>query len=286
MADALGLGRVLCHGPEPGSTAHTRTIVVLHGFTQHPEHTKRKWLRALSRRCSEEELRSLRLVFPAAPLRKTSCYPGEPELRSWHDYFTDHGGKEGRPELEEEVSLAHMAAVRTQLHALLDAEVAALGDVPSNVALAGVSQGCCTAYDAALSYRRTLGGLVAWIGALYSHTGIVAGRNQLRLCAMHGGNDTVIHASLARAGWARLAAAGFTSLAVRVEPGLGHTSSDPLWDVACGELRSWGFIGADSVDGVSGSAGSAGGVSGRGNVATTCVPPSQALVDGDDSANG
>ena len=44
----------------------------------------------------------------ATPVRASARAPTRhrrPKLHAWHDYYTDHGGDEGHPEIEEEVDL-------------------------------------------------------------------------------------------------------------------------------------------------------------------------------------
>ena len=42
-----------------------------------------------------------------SPMRQVSCYGRpRPVYPAWHDYFTDHGGEEGRPDVEEEIDTA------------------------------------------------------------------------------------------------------------------------------------------------------------------------------------
>ena len=68
---------------------------------------------------------SLRFVFLTAPMREVSCYGDpKPEHHAWHDYWTDHGGDEGRPDIEEEIDSGQLDWTRQQVHAIMDAEAA------------------------------------------------------------------------------------------------------------------------------------------------------------------
>ena len=40
--------------------------------------------------------------------------------QAWHDYYTDHGGEDGRPEIEEEIDEDHVAWARERLHEVID----------------------------------------------------------------------------------------------------------------------------------------------------------------------
>lgn len=61
-------------------------------------------------------------------------------MRAWHDYFTDHGGEEGRPELEEDIDETHVTWARARIHGAIDAEAELLGGDHSRVAVGGMSQ--------------------------------------------------------------------------------------------------------------------------------------------------
>jgi predicted esterase len=153
----------------PGAP-HDATLLLLPGFTCSAESMAESWMPAISETLGDRGGR-LKLVFLNAPEREVSCYGDErPRLQAWHDYFTDHGGDEGRPELEEEIDEAHVAWSRARIHAAIDAEVALLGGDHSRVAVGGASQGCCMALDAALTHPAVLGGVFASFGQVYACT--------------------------------------------------------------------------------------------------------------------
>ncbi|KAH8060270.1 hypothetical protein JL720_13608 [Aureococcus anophagefferens] len=84
-----------------------------------------------------------------------SCYgPDKPTEAAWHDYFSDHGGAEGRPEIEEDIDLHDLAESRRLVHAAMDGEAARYGGDYGRVALFGESQGGCTALDAATTHAK------------------------------------------------------------------------------------------------------------------------------------
>ena len=153
----------------PGAP-HDATLLLLPGFTCSAESMAESWMPAISETLGDRGGR-LKLVFLNAPEREVSCYGDErPRLQAWHDYFTDHGGDEGRPEVEEEIDEAHVAWSRARIHAAIDAEVALLGGDHSRVAVGGASQGCCMALDAALTHPAVLGGVFASFGQVYACT--------------------------------------------------------------------------------------------------------------------
>merc|ERR1719240_410952 len=111
------LGRSIVVEPVQGPAVCS--ILLLHGFACDAKQCASSWkprLKAmgdLGQRC--------RLVFLNAPKREISCYPGETPVESaWHDYFTDHGGAGGRPEIEEDIDQNHLAEARKLIHAEID----------------------------------------------------------------------------------------------------------------------------------------------------------------------
>ena len=111
-----------------------------------------------------------RLVFLNAPKREISCYPGETPVESaWHDYFTDHGGAGGRPEIEEDIDQNHLAEARKLIHAEIDKEAEKFGGDYRRVALFGESQGGCTALLCSLRRQETLAGVLSISGWLPSY---------------------------------------------------------------------------------------------------------------------
>ena len=107
---------------------HAATVVMLHGFTSSGKQLASGWLPALSRVLGPRALATLKLVFLNAPVRAVSCYGEErPRHPAWHDYYSDHGGDEGRPELEEDIDEEQLAWCRSKIHEVLDAEAAILG---------------------------------------------------------------------------------------------------------------------------------------------------------------
>ena len=229
---------------------HLQTIIMLHGFTGsgatfvrgwHGDH-KHCWLDDM-RKANPKGCDSTKFVFPTATERLISCY-GEPKpsYNAWHDYLTDHGGDEGRPDIEEEINREDLAATRNSIHELIRKEVALLGGDASRVAVGGASQGGCVALDVALSYPETLGACIVSFGHIYSCSHTPSEREALPIFHFHGAEDEVIACSLAERGWERLREAGFGSLSLHVAPGLTHCAHSARETELCGEqLRQRGF---------------------------------------------
>lgn len=234
---------------QPSSAeAHHATVIMLHGFTSSGKQLASGWLPALARRLGKRQLATLKLVFLNAPVRVCSCYGDDkPRHPAWHDYYTDHGGDEGRPELEEEIDVAQLEWCREKIHSIIDEEAQLLGGDYSRVAIGGASQGCCVALDVALTHERTLAGCFASFGHVYSATAAHApypeSRTALRIDAFHGAGDRTIALSLALRGYADLSDGGFGQMAVHVEPGLTHCEpSDAESLVFARALERWGLL--------------------------------------------
>lgn len=222
---------------------HRATLIVLHGFTCYDEHCPvRGWVRALAARLGPESFGTLKFVFLIAPMRLISCY-GEPRetMCAWHDYFTDHGGDEGRPEIEEDIDVEQLIWCRNRIHEVIEQEASLLGGDIAKVAIGGQSQGSCVALDAALTLPpgRTLGGVFASCGHLYSSTPVMPVETvTLPIVAYHGAGDRCIAAGLALRSYARILDAGYHQFRMHLEPRLGHCEpSKSEGDVLAAALR-------------------------------------------------
>jgi predicted alpha/beta-hydrolase family hydrolase len=95
---------------------HKFTLVLLHGFTSSGAEFESGLLAPLAAHLPSPMMDQIRFVFLNAPLRRVSCYGHPaPSLAAWHDYFTDHGGDEGRPELEEQINVEQLKCSRRQV---------------------------------------------------------------------------------------------------------------------------------------------------------------------------
>mmetsp|Transcript_7399 Transcript_7399/g.19406 ORF Transcript_7399/g.19406 Transcript_7399/m.19406 type:complete len:325 (-) Transcript_7399:144-1118(-) len=180
------------------NTDHTRVVVGEYLLAQSPRHAYVRLVRA-----------------------------ARPKLAAWHDYLTDHGGDEGRPDIEEEIDSNHLEWTRHQVHRALDIEVARLGGDAKRVLLLGQSQGSCCAIDAALTYVHCIGGVFCSIGQVYKVTPIPDHRKALNIVTFNGAGDRCIAASLALRSYASLIDRGYYNLRMHVQPQLDHCGSTP-----------------------------------------------------------
>ena len=203
---------------------HTATLVCLHGFTSSGHEYAEEIVPQLKARLALEQFSGLRFVFLNAPKRRITCY-GRSKSNAWHDYFTDHGGEGGCPEIEEEIDLAHLEWTRRQVHNAFDAEAARLDGDATRVLVVGQSQGACCALDAVLTYKRLLGGAFCSIGQLYSHTPVPSSKGSMHIATFNGASDACIAPGLALRSYARLLDAGYANVAMHMQPLLDHQGS-------------------------------------------------------------
>ena len=109
----LEMGEPIIIGPLAGRP-HVATIVWLPGFTWGARAMMHARLPRLRAALPSKALDCVRLVFLSPPIRSISCYNGA-SYHSWHDYFSDHGGAEGKPYIEERIDMSHLEWARCQV---------------------------------------------------------------------------------------------------------------------------------------------------------------------------
>lgn len=227
---------------------HAATLVMLHGFTNSGKTFANTWMPRLKQQLGGAQLKRLRLVWLNAPRRRVSCYGDErPSMAAWHDYYSDHGGVDETPEIEEIIEVSHVEWSRARIHEVLDAEAATLGGDYGRVGIGGESQGCCMALDAALTHPRgaELGGVFASCGHVYSCTPVPAKTDRpfLRVAAFHGAADPIIGASLALRTYAQLIDSGMKQVRLVLDPGRGHCEPcEPEAVTLKRAMADWGFF--------------------------------------------
>lgn len=136
--------------------------------------------------------RSVRYIFPHAPVRPVTLAGGD-SMRSWYDILAITPKRTIDPD--------QLAASVNRVYALITEQIAA--GIPSHrIILAGFSQGGAVAYQAASSFDRPLGALLALstyvpdASTLNPFTVTPANR-QLPVFIGHGSYDNVVPVSLA-----------------------------------------------------------------------------------------
>ena len=228
-------------GPSP-RCKHVASVIVLHGFTCDGEMLAGELLPPLQSRLKAKQFGGIRFVFLTAPLRAVSCY-GTKEEHAWHDYFTDHGGAEGRPEIEETVDVGQLEWSAAQVHAAMDAEAKLLGGDYARIGVVGQSQGSCTAPHSVLTHPENACGVFCSIGQLYSVTPVKPEKRGLQVYTFNGAADDCIACCLSLRTYSQLLEAGFRHVRMHVEPHAGHEgSTDAEVALLCEALESWGLL--------------------------------------------
>jgi phospholipase/carboxylesterase len=147
--------------------------------------------------------KAVRFIFPHAPERPVTVNGGY-IMPSWYDIFS--------MELEREIDETQILASAAAVHQFIDRELER-GVNSENVILAGFSQGGAVAYQAALTYPKRLGGLMAMstyfaTPTLCQQTEVNA---QLPILIQHGTADSVVPELLGRQAHARLESGGWSS---------------------------------------------------------------------------
>ena len=239
-------------GPHKG-WKHNGTVIVLHGFTCNGKMLAHELLPKLRSRLGAHggQYGGLKFVFLTAAVRTITCYDGNPDHNAWHDYFSDHGGSEGRPEIEEDIDVGQLEWSAAQVHAQMDLAAkeleAELGLEPGTgierVGVIGQSQGSCTSLHSVLTHPKLCAGVFCSIGQLYSVTPVKKEKAELKIYTFNGAADDCIGCALSLRTYSRLMDAGFKHVRMHVQPHVGHWgSTDEEADLVCEALESWGLL--------------------------------------------
>ena len=260
MAGARRAPSLLLAAP-PRCGAHRRRLAVvvtppprphfaLAGFTCHGEMLAGELIPPLRRQLRARgygaaAFGGLRLVFLTAPRRSVSCYVDESQsvVHAWHDYFTDHGGAEARPDIEETIDAGQLEWSAAQVHLAMESEARLLGNDMGRVGVVGQSQGACTALHSVLTHAEHVAGVFCSIGQLYSLTPVRAEKRALPVYTFNGAADDCIAPSLSLRTYSRLLDGGFRHVRMHLEPHATHEGSTAA-EVAllCEALETWGLL--------------------------------------------
>jgi predicted esterase len=158
---------------------YTYTFILLPGFT----------MEGSDMEYYENKIRStypgtiIKFIKPTASKVKVSIYNGK-KYNSWYDYYTPNCDKE--PIINEQ----HLINNRIRIHKLLNKEIEYHGE-PGKVFLAGMSQGCCMALDAGLTFPQKIGGIIGFKGHLIKRT-LKDFILKQKVWVCHGVNDKTI----------------------------------------------------------------------------------------------
>lgn len=170
---------------------YTHTIIFLHGFSMNSSDMKYycdKFKKSFPQY-------NFKFVLPQAPKRSLTIYKNK-KFNSWYDYLTSDCDKE--PEINEK----QLLEIRKKIHKLLNKEIKYIGD-PSKVFLSGISQGCCVALDAGITYNKKIGGIIGFKGHVISRS-LKDFHKRQKIWVCHGKNDKTIFYNFAKKTYMKL----------------------------------------------------------------------------------
>ena len=164
---------------------YTHSIILLHGFAMTPSDME-YYVNKINNTFPEFKIK---YIIPKAPLRKTTIFKNQ-KYTSWYDYLTPHCDKE--PEINE----SHLLKTRMKIHKYIQKEINYHND-PTKIFLAGMSQGCCVAIDAGITFNKKIGGIIGFKGHTMSKS-IKDFQTIQNIWVCHGENDKTIFYNFAK----------------------------------------------------------------------------------------
>jgi phospholipase/carboxylesterase len=145
----------------------------------------------------------VRFVFPHAPSIPITINGGM-VMPAWYDILA--------MDMERKIDTEQILASAAAVHALIEREIAA-GIAPERIILAGFSQGGAVCYEAALSYKKSLGGLLALSTYFATHktVALADANRQIPIFVYHGTEDMMVPEAMGKHALAALAEKGYTA---------------------------------------------------------------------------
>tara|TARA_B100002051_G_C16695725_1_gene618042 strand:+ start:318 stop:968 length:651 start_codon:yes stop_codon:yes gene_type:complete len=132
---------------------------------------------------------TIKFIKPTASKIEISIYNNE-KMNSWYDYYTPNCDKE--PEINEEQLINN----RKRIHKLMNKEIHYHNN-PKKLFVAGMSQGCCMALDAGLTFPQKIGGIIGFKGHVIQRT-FNDFKTKQKIWVCHGKNDKTIYYDFAK----------------------------------------------------------------------------------------
>ena len=144
---------------------------------------------------------AVRFIFPHAPAIPVTINAGY-IMPAWYDITA--------MKLEREIDNTQLLASSAAISAFIDSEIAR-GITSQRIIVAGFSQGGAVAYQTALTYPQSLGGLVALSSYFATHKSISihTANKQLPIAIFHGLYDRVVNESLGHQALEKLRSMGY-----------------------------------------------------------------------------
>lgn len=165
---------------------YTHSIILIHGFTMSSDDMK-YYIDKLKNIIPNNY--NIKYICPTSPKRKITIYK-EKKYNSWYDYLTPDCDKE--PIINEK----HLLETRNKIHNIMKKEINYHKD-PLKIFLLGISQGCCIAIDASITFPIKIGGVIGIKGHVISKSLKDFKKNQTMIIT-HGKKDKTIHWKFAK----------------------------------------------------------------------------------------
>ena len=170
---------------------YSYSYILLHGFSMEGDDME-YYQNKIQDKYPKERIR---FIKPNASCIQISIYDND-RYNSWYDYYTPNCDKE--PLINEGQLLKN----RSRIHRILRKEINYHND-PEKVFLVGMSQGCCMALDAGLTFPKKIGGIIGFKGHIIHRTYTDFKKNQ-RVWVCHGKKDRTIFYDFAKASYDRM----------------------------------------------------------------------------------
>jgi phospholipase/carboxylesterase len=171
---------------------YSHTLLLFHGLAMEPKdmhYYRDKFIHSFPEK-------KFRFIIPRGGKKKISAW-GCKRYNAWFDYYTDD------TQIEPTINETQLVNARQKIHTLIKRAIDYHNGDSSKVYLSGMSQGCCIALDAGLTFPKPLGGIIGFKGAVLRKTLSDVKTNQ-RIWVCHGTLDKTIDYSLATASYRKL----------------------------------------------------------------------------------
>lgn len=139
---------------------------------------------------------NIKYIVPKPIKRKISIYNNK-VYYSWYDYLTPDNDKE--PLINE----THLLSSRVKIQKIIDKEIKYYNNDHSKIYLLGVSQGCCVAIDAGITYPYKLGGIIGFKGHVITRS-LYDFSHKQKIWVCHGKSDKTIYYKFAKKSYMNL----------------------------------------------------------------------------------
>ena len=172
---------------------YTHTFIILHGFSMN-----RKDMLYYKNKFNEylPDKYHIKYVIPNADKKKITIYRNK-KYNSWYDYLT------GYCEKEPLININQLLESRIEIHKIIENSAKYHNNDYSKIYLSGMSQGCCMALDAGLTFNKKIGGIIGFKGHVISKT-MDDFKIKQNVWVCHGKKDKTIYYDFSKKSYEKL----------------------------------------------------------------------------------